>query len=106
MFALLAFGVIGFIDDYAKVMNKRNLGLTARQKFGLQMLVAAVITGVLAVMQYYGAYTTTLNVPFHQTVPAGFADSFADGKSVHLRARRSCRFTCFLCSWWWVRATR
>ena len=28
MFALLAFGVIGFIDDYAKVMNKRNLGLT------------------------------------------------------------------------------
>ena len=26
MFALLAFGAIGFIDDYAKVMNKRNLG--------------------------------------------------------------------------------
>ncbi len=64
MFALLAFGVIGFIDDYAKVMNKRNLGLTARQKLALQMLVAAAITGVLAVMQYYGAYTTTLNVPF------------------------------------------
>ena len=55
---------IGFIDDYAKVANKRNLGLTARQKFGLQMLVAAVITAVLAVMQSYGAYTTTLNVPF------------------------------------------
>ena len=35
LFALLAFGVIGFIDDYAKVMNKRNLGLTARQKFAL-----------------------------------------------------------------------
>ncbi len=64
MFALLTFGVIGFIDDYAKVMNKRNLGLTARQKLGLQMLVAAVITGVLAIMQYYGVYTTTLNVPF------------------------------------------
>jgi phospho-N-acetylmuramoyl-pentapeptide-transferase len=28
------------------------------------MFVAAVITGVLAIMQYYGAYTTTLNVPF------------------------------------------
>jgi phospho-N-acetylmuramoyl-pentapeptide-transferase len=64
LFALVAFGVIGFIDDYAKVMNKRNLGLTAKQKLGLQMLVAAIITGVLAVMQYYGAYTTTLNVPF------------------------------------------
>jgi phospho-N-acetylmuramoyl-pentapeptide-transferase len=64
MFSLLAFGVIGFIDDYAKVMNKRNLGLSPLQKLGLQMLVAAVITGVLAIMQYYGAYTTTLNVPF------------------------------------------
>jgi phospho-N-acetylmuramoyl-pentapeptide-transferase len=64
MFSLLAFGVIGFIDDYAKVMNKRNLGLSPLRKLGLQMLVAAVITGVLATMQYYGAYTTTLNVPF------------------------------------------
>jgi phospho-N-acetylmuramoyl-pentapeptide-transferase len=64
LFALVAFGIIGFIDDYAKVMNKRNLGLTAWQKFGLQMLVAALITAVLAAMQFYGAYTTTLNVPF------------------------------------------
>src|SRR5580693_6539348 len=53
LFGLLAFGIIGFIDDYAKVMNKRNLGLTAMQKLGLQMLVAAVITIVLAIMQYY-----------------------------------------------------
>ncbi|HVW83957.1 MAG TPA: phospho-N-acetylmuramoyl-pentapeptide-transferase [Bryobacteraceae bacterium] len=64
LFALVAFGVIGFIDDYAKVSNKRNLGLTARQKFGLQMLVAALITVVLAWMQAWSAYTTTLNVPF------------------------------------------
>ena len=64
MFALVAFGVIGFIDDYAKVMNKRNLGLTAGQKLMLQMSVAATITIVLALMQYYNAYTTTLNVPF------------------------------------------
>jgi phospho-N-acetylmuramoyl-pentapeptide-transferase len=64
MFALLTFGIIGFIDDYAKVANKRNLGLTARQKLGLQMLVAAIITGVLAAMQYYSAYSTELNVPF------------------------------------------
>ncbi len=64
LFALLSFGTIGFIDDYAKVMNKRNLGLTARQKLGLQMSVAGVITIVLAIMQYYGVYTSTLNVPF------------------------------------------
>jgi len=64
LFALVAFAFIGFVDDYAKVMNKRNLGLTARQKFGLQMLVAAAITAVLATMQFYSAYKTTLNVPF------------------------------------------
>src|SRR6185437_686921 len=60
----MAFGVIGFIDDYAKVTNKRNLGLTAKQKFAMQMLVAALITCVLALMQYYKVYTTELNVPF------------------------------------------
>ena len=36
----LAYGVIGFIDDYIKVILKRNLGLTAGQKFGLQFLIA------------------------------------------------------------------
>ena len=29
----LGFGVIGFVDDYIKVVKKRNLGLTAPQKF-------------------------------------------------------------------------
>src|SRR3989449_7594357 len=42
LFGLICFGVIGFIDDYSKVAKKRNLGLTAKQKFGLQMLVAAI----------------------------------------------------------------
>ena len=37
----LAFGAIGFIDDYIKVVKKRNLGLTAIQKLVLQFLVAA-----------------------------------------------------------------
>jgi phospho-N-acetylmuramoyl-pentapeptide-transferase len=64
LFGLVAFGLIGFIDDYAKVAHKRNLGLTARQKFGLQMLVAALITATLAAMRFYGAYDTTLNIPF------------------------------------------
>jgi len=64
LFGFVAFGVIGFIDDYAKVTNKRNLGLTAKQKFAMQMFVAALLTGVLALMQYYKLYTTALNVPF------------------------------------------
>ncbi len=72
MFALVAFGIIGFIDDYAKVINKRNLGLTARQKLALQMSVAGVITIVLAIMQYYSAYTTTLNIPFFKQFEPDF----------------------------------
>lgn len=38
----LCTGFIGFIDDYIKVVKKRNLGLTARQKTMLQLLVAAL----------------------------------------------------------------
>lgn len=64
IFGLVAFAVIGFIDDYAKVMNRRNLGLTGKRKFALQMLVAAVITIVLGVMRADGSYTTALNLPF------------------------------------------
>ncbi len=35
-------GAIGFIDDYIKVVKKRNLGLTAKQKTFLQLLVSAL----------------------------------------------------------------
>ena len=64
LFSLLAFGAIGFIDDWAKIKKKRNLGLTAKSKFGLQMLVAWILTAALAWMQSQGQYSTTLNVPF------------------------------------------
>src|SRR5712691_7192571 len=37
---LIAFGAIGFWDDYIKVRCKRNLGLTARWKIALQILAA------------------------------------------------------------------
>ncbi|MBQ0111294.1 MAG: phospho-N-acetylmuramoyl-pentapeptide-transferase, partial [Oscillospiraceae bacterium] len=37
----LCMSIIGFIDDYIKVVKKRNLGLTARQKTFLQLLVSA-----------------------------------------------------------------
>ena len=42
VFAALGFGAIGFIDDYIKVILKRNLGLRAGQKFSLQFLVALI----------------------------------------------------------------
>ncbi len=45
MLAILAFvgmGTIGFLDDYQKVTQERNLGLNKRAKFGGQLLIAGV----------------------------------------------------------------
>lgn len=43
IFSTLAFGIVGFLDDYIKVVKKRNLGLTAKQKLLLQILTALVL---------------------------------------------------------------
>ena len=34
------YGIIGFVDDYRKVIRKQNEGLTAKQKFAMQMIIA------------------------------------------------------------------
>jgi len=61
---LVTFGAIGLWDDYAKIKRKRNLGLTARQKFALETL-AAIIVGVLLLgMNASRLYTMEINVPF------------------------------------------
>src|SRR5713101_3272089 len=51
LFSLVTYAAIGFTDDYAKVMKKRNLGLTGRSKFLMQVLVAFVLAGVLLVLK-------------------------------------------------------
>jgi phospho-N-acetylmuramoyl-pentapeptide-transferase len=60
----LAYGTIGFIDDYIKVVNRRNLGLTSRAKMGLQILVAVAIGITLVMLEQQGSYSTRLVVPF------------------------------------------
>ena len=42
LFVTLGFGLIGFLDDYIKIVMKRSLGLRAWQKMGLQVIVAAI----------------------------------------------------------------
>ncbi len=61
----LAFGVIGFLDDYIKVVKKRNLGLTAPQKFSLQVLVALIFATFVAV---FGDTGTVIALPFVRKV--------------------------------------
>ena len=64
IFATCAFAAIGFTDDYLKVVHKRNLGLTARAKMGLQILTSLIIAILLIVLQTRGQYSTKLIVPF------------------------------------------
>ena len=58
------FGTIGFIDDYEKVVHHRNLGLTAIQKFLLQLAAAVAF---LTLMRSEGVLTPNLYVPFFNT---------------------------------------
>ena len=65
VFAFAAvFGLIGFLDDFQKVKMHRNLGLTAIQKFALQLAAAVVF---LCLMRYEGMLTPNLYIPFVNT---------------------------------------
>jgi phospho-N-acetylmuramoyl-pentapeptide-transferase len=64
IFATVAFGAIGFADDYLKVVHKRNLGLTGRTKLLLQFLAAAVVGLGLVALTTKWHYLTNLMVPF------------------------------------------
>lgn len=65
LFATLGFGLIGFLDDYIKVVMKRSLGLRAWQKF----LAQVVVTGIFYfyITRKCGLGTETI-IPFYGTV--------------------------------------
>jgi phospho-N-acetylmuramoyl-pentapeptide-transferase len=62
--ALVAFGWIGFLDDYAKVTRRRNLGLSGTQKLIYQFTVAFGFAAVLLIMRAHGMFSTAMNIPF------------------------------------------
>jgi phospho-N-acetylmuramoyl-pentapeptide-transferase len=59
--ATTAFGVIGFIDDYIKIVKKRSEGLTERQKLVGQLIVSLVVWGCL---YWVANYPWNVSVPF------------------------------------------
>lgn len=65
LFVLIGFGLIGFIDDYLKVVRKKSAGLAGRYKFTLQIVVASIIAAILYSLP---AYSTKLSVPFLKNV--------------------------------------
>jgi phospho-N-acetylmuramoyl-pentapeptide-transferase len=60
LFALI-YAAIGFLDDFEKLRKKRNLGLTARQKFFMQLSVAVFF---VVVMRISGNLSSRLYIPF------------------------------------------
>jgi phospho-N-acetylmuramoyl-pentapeptide-transferase len=64
VFSTLAYGAIGFADDYIKVVKRRSLGLTARAKLFFQGVAAAGVAGALVVLGQFKFFSTQLSVPF------------------------------------------
>jgi phospho-N-acetylmuramoyl-pentapeptide-transferase len=66
MIATLAFGAIGFTDDYLKLVRRRSLGLTGRQKLALQLIIAIGVWAVLFVSTRYfeTKYSWNVSIPF------------------------------------------
>ena len=57
----LANGLVGFVDDYCKLIKKQNEGLKAYQKFSLQLVVAGAY---IFAMRAVGEIDTSLSIPF------------------------------------------
>ena len=71
MFVTVGFGLIGFLDDYLKVVMKRSDGLYPKQKMGLQLIVTAVFAFY---MVKFSNVPLTLLIPFSngKTLDLGF----------------------------------
>jgi phospho-N-acetylmuramoyl-pentapeptide-transferase len=64
----LAFGVIGFADDYLKITRRDHHGLRPRYKLGGQIVVALGVGVVLLVLANQGLYNTRLIFPFFKNL--------------------------------------
>lgn len=69
LFLTLGFGLIGFLDDYIKVVLKRSMGLRAWQKFALQIVVTGIF--VFYLLQYTDV-SLAMKVPFMEGVYLDF----------------------------------
>ena len=64
VFSTLAFGAIGFADDFIKVVKRRSLGLTARAKLLWQGVAGAAVGIALVVLDQFKVFSTNMTVPF------------------------------------------
>src|SRR3954451_555753 len=65
LFVTFAYGAIGFIDDYRKLAKKHNEGLTAKEKFTMQIVVALAAGLAIAYLpSIHNNYSTAVTFPF------------------------------------------
>jgi phospho-N-acetylmuramoyl-pentapeptide-transferase len=65
LFVTLAFGAIGFVDDWRKLARRRSLGLTAKQKLALQAAVALLAGAAISWLPtIQNSWSTVLTFPF------------------------------------------
>jgi phospho-N-acetylmuramoyl-pentapeptide-transferase len=77
IFATLAFGAVGFADDYLKLVKRRSLGLTGRQKLFFQLIIAFCVWLVLFLSTKYLStkYSWNVSIPFFKdtAIPNGIS---------------------------------
>ncbi len=64
LLATLSFGLVGFLDDYFKIRNRQNRGLSGKSKLYLQILISFLVGTALLMLTAQGTYSTHLIVPF------------------------------------------
>jgi phospho-N-acetylmuramoyl-pentapeptide-transferase len=64
VFSTLAFGAIGFADDYIKVVQRRSMGLTPRAKLLWQAIAGALVAMALVTLEQFKMFSTRMSVPF------------------------------------------
>ena len=81
--ATLGFGAVGFADDYIKLVKRRSLGLTGRQKILFQLLVAISVWLALVLANYYASkhglnpkYSWNVSIPFFKNTAEPFGISY------------------------------
>jgi phospho-N-acetylmuramoyl-pentapeptide-transferase len=75
--ATLAFGAVGFADDYLKLVKRKSLGLTARQKLILQLVIAfgVWLTLYISTRYFETKYSWNVSIPFFKdtAIPNGIS---------------------------------
>lgn len=64
LFTLVYLGVLGFVDDYLKVVSKKSDGIPARLKFFFQIILAAIVTAVFLTSPLIEVQARLLYLPF------------------------------------------